>query len=49
MLTTILFDLDGTLAPFAQDEFIRVYFKALVSRATRAKSSRTPSGRAPPP
>ena len=34
MLDTILFDLDGTLAPFAQDEFIRVYFKALVSRVT---------------
>ncbi len=34
MLDTILFDLDGTLAPFAQDEFIQVYFKALVSRVT---------------
>ncbi len=32
MLDTILFDLDGTLAPFAQDAFIQVYFKALVSR-----------------
>lgn len=32
MLDTILFDLDGTLAPFAQDEFIRVYFKALTGR-----------------
>lgn len=32
MLTTILFDLDGTLAPFQQDEFIHTYFKALVRR-----------------
>ena len=32
MLTTILFDLDGTLAPFQQDEFIRVYFRALLGR-----------------
>ncbi len=32
MLDTILFDLDGTLAPFAQDAFIQAYFKALVSR-----------------
>ena len=32
MLDTILFDLDGTLAPFAQDAFIQTYFKALVSR-----------------
>lgn len=34
MLTTIFFDLDGTLAPFQQDEFIHVYFKALVARLT---------------
>lgn len=32
MLDTILFDLDGTLAPFTQDAFIRAYFEALVSR-----------------
>ena len=32
MLNTILFDLDGTLAPFVQDEFVRTYFKALVKR-----------------
>lgn len=32
MLNTILFDLDGTLAPFAQDEFVHAYFKALVKR-----------------
>ena len=32
MLTTILFDLDGTLLPFAQDDFIRCYFKALAGR-----------------
>ena len=32
MINTILFDLDGTLAPFAQDEFVHTYFKALVRR-----------------
>ena len=32
MLNTILFDLDGTLAPFVQDEFVHAYFKALVKR-----------------
>lgn len=32
MLNTILFDLDGTLAPFLQDDFIRCYFKTLVAR-----------------
>ena len=32
MLDTILFDLDGTLAPFMQDDFVRLYFKALVRR-----------------
>jgi len=32
MGNTILFDLDGTLLPFQQDEFIRVYFQALVRR-----------------
>ena len=32
MLNTILFDLDGTLAPFMQDDFVRLYFKALVRR-----------------
>lgn len=32
MFNTILFDLDGTLAPFLQDEFIRVYFGALLRR-----------------
>lgn len=32
MLNTILFDLDGTLAPFQQDEFVRVYFGLLVRR-----------------
>lgn len=34
MYNTILFDLDGTLIPFFQDEFIRVYFDALVRRLT---------------
>ena len=32
MYDTILFDLDGTLAPFQQDEFIHTYFKTLVRR-----------------
>lgn len=34
MLNTILFDLDGTLCPFIQDDFIRAYFGALVARLT---------------
>lgn len=34
MLKTILFDLDGTLAPFMQDEFIKAYFRALLRRLT---------------
>lgn len=29
MVTTILFDLDGTLLPMDQDEFVREYFKRL--------------------
>lgn len=32
MLNTILFDLDGTLVPFVQDEFIRAYLSALIHR-----------------
>jgi len=32
MGNTILFDLDGTLLPFLQDEFIHTYFQALVRR-----------------
>lgn len=32
MLNTVLFDLDGTLAPFFQDDFIHTYFKLLVRR-----------------
>lgn len=32
MINTIFFDLDGTLAPFNQDDFIRAYFSALVKR-----------------
>ncbi len=32
MLDTILFDLDGTLVPFLQDDFIHVYFRLLVRR-----------------
>lgn len=34
MLNTILFDLDGTLAPFMQDAFIQAYFHALLRRLT---------------
>lgn len=34
MLNTILFDLDGTLAPFVQDEFVKAYFGAMVARLT---------------
>ena len=34
MVNTILFDLDGTLVPFLQDEFVHSYFKALVRRLT---------------
>ena len=34
MLKSILFDLDGTLAPFMQDDFIHSYFKRLVARLT---------------
>ena len=33
MLNTILFDLDGTLLPFWQDDFIHTYFKMLVACA----------------
>ena len=33
MLNTILFDLDGTLLPFWQDDFIHTYFEALVACA----------------
>lgn len=32
MRNTILFDLDGTLVPFMQDDFIKAYFGALVKR-----------------
>lgn len=32
MYDTILFDLDGTLVPFRQEEFVQAYFKALVRR-----------------
>ena len=40
MLDTILFDLDGTLAPFMQDDFVRLYFKALVRRVSTATAGR---------
>lgn len=32
MRNTILFDLDGTLVPFMQDDFVKAYFGALVKR-----------------
>lgn len=32
MRNTVLFDLDGTLVPFMQDDFIKAYFGALVKR-----------------
>lgn len=32
MVTTVLFDLDGTLLPMDQDEFVREYFKRLAAK-----------------
>ena len=29
MITTVMFDLDGTLLPFVQEEFIKLYFGSL--------------------
>ena len=29
MITTVLFDLDGTLLPFEQDDFVKIYFSEL--------------------
>ena len=34
MLKTILFDLDGTLLPMVQDEFIRDYFQRLAQKVS---------------
>ncbi len=31
-ITTVLFDLDGTLLPMDQDLFIKAYFKGLAAR-----------------
>ena len=31
-ITTVLFDLDGTLLPMDQDEFLKVYFGLLVQK-----------------
>ena len=31
-ITTILFDLDGTLIPFDQEEFIKAYFYNLAKK-----------------
>lgn len=33
MITTVLFDLDGTLLPFEQEDFIKIYFAELVQTA----------------
>ncbi len=33
-ITTVLFDLDGTLIRMDQDEFVRLYFESLISRLT---------------
>lgn len=33
MLTTVLFDLDGTLLPMEQENFVRAYFKLLARKA----------------
>lgn len=35
MITTVLFDLDGTLLPFEQEDFINIYFKELCKRLAR--------------
>ncbi|MGN1340804.1 MAG: HAD family hydrolase [Oscillospiraceae bacterium] len=32
MITTVLFDLDGTLLPFEQEDFIKIYFGELCKR-----------------
>ncbi len=32
MITTVLFDLDGTLLPFEQEDFIKIYFSELSKR-----------------
>ena len=32
MITTVLFDLDGTLLPMDQDAFTRSYFKLLAAK-----------------
>ena len=32
MITTVLFDLDGTLLPFEQEDFVKIYFEELCKR-----------------
>ena len=32
MITTVMFDMDGTLIPFQQDDFIKVYFGELCKK-----------------
>ena len=36
MITTMLFDLDGTLLPMNQDEFANAYVKGLATAAMQA-------------
>lgn len=35
MITTVLFDLDGTLLPFEQEDFINIYFSELCKRLAK--------------
>lgn len=35
MITTVLFDLDGTLLPFEQEDFVKIYFNELCKRLSR--------------
>ena len=32
MITTVMFDLDGTLLPFEQDDFVKLYFEGLCKK-----------------
>ncbi|MCL6631376.1 MAG: HAD family hydrolase [Alicyclobacillus herbarius] len=41
MLTTLLFDLDGTLLPMDLDEFMRAYFEHLVPRIAHVLDEKT--------
>lgn len=35
MITTVMFDLDGTLLPFEQDDFVNIYFAELCRRLAK--------------